>query len=317
MLSKLITKKEWSKIRDSELYSRGDSAKHGNPNIRVLSTPEGYKLRVGLPGARQFFYFTLYIPEKFQEQFKLYSDCYAVRIKNKDGKYFVYIGLNIPDVTPIYGFKDGCIGIDTNPDGLAVVDIDKSGNLLEHIYLSNSRIQLARHEKRKNDIETLALKVINCALLKGKGIVLEDLKFSEGRKGHKKFNRMKHNFIYSQLLRAIERRALKDGVEVRKVNPAFTSITGILKYQDLYSLNRHTAAALVIARRGYGIMERVRVRLESLEKDRLNLAGRDRSIALTRKAYSYFKHLYRVFEVETPGLTAPCLSPRIGNYGTG
>ena len=56
-------------------------------------------------------------------------------------------------------------------------------------------------------------------------------------------------------------------------NPAFTSIAGILKYQDQYSLNRHTAAALVIARRGYGIMEIVRVRLEPLEKDRLNLAA--------------------------------------------
>ena len=217
---------------------------------------------------------------------------------------------------PIYGFSGGCLGVDTNPDGLAVVEIEKDGNLLEHTYLSNPRIQFARHDKRKNDIEALALKVINYAILKGKGIVLEDLKFSEGKKGHKKFNRMKHNFIYSQLLRAIERRALKDGVEVRKVNPAFTSIAGILKYQNQYSLNRHTAAALVIARRGYGIMEKIRVRLEPLEKDRLNLAGRDRSIALTKKAYSYFKHLYRVFEVQTPGLTAPCLSPRIGNYGT-
>jgi IS605 OrfB family transposase len=317
MLSGLITKTEWHRIRDSELYSRGDLTKHGNPNIRVIKTTEGYKLRVGLPGARQFLMFTLYIPEKFQEQFELYNNCYDVRIKNKNGKYFVYIGLNVPDVKPIYGFENGCIGIDTNPDGLAVVEVDKFGNILEHKYFSNARIQFARHEKRKNDIEALAMRVINCAILKGKGIVLEDLKFSEGKKGHKKFNRMRHNFIYSQLLRAIERRALKDGVEVRKVNPAFTSIAGILKYQDQYSLNRHTAAALIIARRGYGIMERVRVRLEPLENAKLNLAGRGFKIALTVKAYSYFKHLYRVFEVQMPAVTPPCLSPRIGNYGTG
>ena len=317
MLSGLITKAEWRRIRDSELYSRGDVTKQGNPNIRVVKTPEGYKLRIGLPSARQFLMFTFYIPDKFQEKFELYHDCYDVRVKRAGDNYYAYIGLDIPDVKPIYGFSDGCLGIDTNPDGLAVVEIDKSGNLLEHMYLTNPRIQFARHEKRKNDIEALALQAVNTAILKGKGIVLEDLKFSEGKKGHKKFNRMKHNFIYSQLLRAIERRALKDGVEVRKVNPAFTSVAGILKYQDQYSLNRHTAAALVIARRGFGIMEKIRVRLEPLEKDRLNLAGRDRSIALTRKAYSYFKHLYRVFEVETPGLTAPCLSPRIRNYGTG
>jgi IS605 OrfB family transposase len=316
MLTGLITKQEWHRIRDSELYSRGDITKQGNPNIRVITTPEGYKLRVGLPGARQFLMFTLYIPEKFQEQFELYKNCYDVRIKNKNGKYFVYIGLTIPDIKPVFRFSEGCVGVDTNPDGLAVVEIERDGNLLEHEYLQCDRIQFARHEKRKNDIEALALQVINYVILKGKGIVLEDLKFSEGKKGHKKFNRMKHNFIYSQLLRAIERRAIKDGVEVRKVNPAFTSITGILKYQDQYSLNRHTAAALIIARRGYGIMERVRVRLEPLEKDRLNLAGRDRSIALTKKAYSYFKKIYNILEVQTPGLTAPCLTPVLGNYGT-
>jgi IS605 OrfB family transposase len=318
MLSGLITKQEWHTVRDSELYSRGDVTKQGNPNIRVIRISGGYKLRVGLPGARQFLMFTLYIPEKFQEEFDLNSGCYDVRIKYRDNKFYAFIGLNISELKPVFKFGEGCLGIDTNPDGLAVVEIDRDGNLLEHIYLSNSRIQFARHDKRKNDIEDLALQVVNIAVLKGKGIVLEDLKFNLNKKSKcKKFNRMKHNFIYASLLQAIERRAIKDGVEVRKVNPAFTSITGILKYQEQYSLNRHTAAALVIARRGYGLMEKIRVKLEPLEKDRLNLAGRDRSIALTKKAYSYFKYLYCVFEVETPAVTPPCLTPQLGNYGTG
>jgi hypothetical protein len=120
---------------------------------------------------------------------------------------------------------------------------------------------------------------------------------------------MRHNFIYSQLLIAIERRAIKDGVEIRKVTPAFTSIVGILKYQEQYSLNRHTAAAFVIGRRGLGIVEKIRVRLEPLKNEKLNLAGRGFKIALTAKAYSYFKHLYRVVEVQTPAVTPPCLSP--------
>jgi len=34
LISGLIPKKEWQEIRDSELYSRGDRAKKGNPNIR-------------------------------------------------------------------------------------------------------------------------------------------------------------------------------------------------------------------------------------------------------------------------------------------
>jgi len=128
---------------------------------------------------------------------------------------------------------------------------------------------------------------------------------------------MRHNFIYAQLLQAIEHRAIKCGVEVRKINPAFTSVIGQLKYQDLYSLNRHTAAALVIARAGLDIVEKIKVRLDPAKKGKLNLAGRDRTIALTEKAYSYFCHLYKVIEMKVPGLTAPCLNPRMGNYGTG
>jgi IS605 OrfB family transposase len=318
LITKKISKVQWHEIRDSELYSRGDRTKQGNPNIRVIKTPEGYKLRIGLPGARQFLMFTLYIPEKFQSEFDLHSDCYDVRIKYRDKKFYVFIGINIPDTEPYYNFDSGSIGIDTNPDGLAVCDIGPDGNLLDHFYFHADRIQFARSNKRKNDIEELAVKIVDYAISKEKGIVLEDLKFNQNKPSKsRKFNRMRHNFIYAQLLQAIERRAIQYRVAVKKINPAFTSIAGILKYQEQYSLNRHTAAAFIIARRGLGIMEKIRVRLEPLEKDRLNLAGRDQSIALTKKAYSYFKYLYQVFEVETPGLTAPCLTPQLGNYGTG
>jgi len=309
LLSKLITKKEWKKIRDSELYGRGDKTKKGNPNIRVLRTTDGYRLRVGLSKPREFLTFKLYIPKKFQHDFDLHNECYDVRIKHKNEKYYVYIGLTIPDVVPVYGFSKGAIGIDTNPDGLAVVEVNKEGNLIKHQYLNAQRLLFARHNKRKNDIEELALKVVNQAIKVEKGIVIENLKFNDKKSSrNKKFNRMRHNFIYSQLLQAIERRAIKDGIEIKKINPAFTSIAGNLKYLKMYSLNRHTAAALVIARRGMGICEKIRVRLRPGENKKLNLAGRGFKIALTEKAYSYFKYLYRVVEVKVPGLTAPCFN---------
>jgi IS605 OrfB family transposase len=317
LLTGLVTKPQWHEIRDNELYSRGDLTKQGNPNIRIIKTPEGYKLRVGLSGSRQFLHFKLYIPQKFQEMLDLYSDCYDVRLKNKDGKFHAYIGINTPEVPLAYRCSNGTIGIDTNPDGLAGVETDREGNLLGHHYFQNDRIRFAQHYKRKHDIEDLAVQVVDYAVSKNKGIVLEDLKFNDRKKGFRKFNRMRHNFIYSQLLVAIERRSIKIGVEIIKVNPAFTSIAGILKYQEQYSLNRHTAAAFIIGRLGLGIKEKIRVRLDSAEKDKLNLAGRGVSIALTKKAYSYFRHLYRVVEVKVPGLTAPCLTPALGNYGTG
>jgi IS605 OrfB family transposase len=310
-----LKKEEWHQIRDSELYSRGEKSKSGNLNIRVLDTSEGYKLRVGLGKAREFIIFNLYIPDKFKEIFELNNDCYDIRIKYKDNRYYVMIGVEVPEVTPIYLCKNGTIGVDVNPDGLAVAEIDTSGNLLKHEYLECQRMQFSKHTKRKNDIEMLALQIVNRAILAGKGIVIEDLKFNDKKSSIKKFNRMRHNFLYAQILRAIERRALKDGVEVKKVNSAFTSISGILKYQEMYSLNRHTSAALIIARRGFGIIEKIRVKVDWLKNKKVNLAGAYRSqgkaleIALTNRSYSYFRDLYRVFEVNLPELTAPCFSP--------
>ena len=317
LLSGLLPKKEWVEKRDSILYSRGDRSKSGNPNIRIISSSEGYRLRVGLSGPRQFLFFNLYIPEKFREQFELYKDCYDVRIKHKNGKFYINIGYEIPDTKILYKLCNGAIGVDTNPDGLGTVDIDREGNLISHEYLSSQRLSFARHDKRQHDIEALALQVVNKAIIAGKGIVIEDLKFNDGKQGSRKFNRMRYNFIYSQLLRAIERRAAKDGVEIKKINPAFTSIAGILKYQKMYSLNRHTAAALVIGRRGMGMMEVIRVKVNMSKDRKLNLAGRGFTVALTLKAYSYFKHLYKVLEVKTPVVTPPCLNSIQWNHGTG
>ena len=53
-------------------------------------------------------------------------------LKYRDNKFYAFIGLNIPDLKPVFKFSEGCLGIDTNPDGLAVVEIGKDGNLLKH-----------------------------------------------------------------------------------------------------------------------------------------------------------------------------------------
>jgi hypothetical protein len=79
-------------------------------------------------------------------------------------------------VTLIYGFSKGALGIDTNPDGLAV-ETDKSGNMIRHQYLGSQRILFARHDKRRHDIEALAVQVVNQAVMAEKGLNIEDLKF--------------------------------------------------------------------------------------------------------------------------------------------
>jgi len=64
------------------------------------------------------------------------------------------------------------------------------------------------------------------------------------------FNRVMHQFNYRALLTAVERQAVREGVTLRKVKPAYTSMIGRFKYHPQYGISVHHAAALVIGRRG-------------------------------------------------------------------
>jgi len=249
-----LSKEEWQSLRNNQIYSSGDRDRKGNRNIR-LNLNEGKLLINDSSKHGKWLECDLFIPRKFKN--KIQTDCYDVRILRRNDKYEVKIGWD-EESSPKIFTRAGAIGIDTNPNGLAVVETDKKGNLLKHFFLKNNRIQFARKEKRKNDVHLLAKEVVDFALDKQKSLILEKLSFKtkEGSKNYRKFNRMRSNFLSKQLIEAIERRAERLGVPVIKVNPGYTSILGLLKYSQMYSLNRHTAAALVIARRGLGIKER-------------------------------------------------------------
>jgi len=290
----VISKEEWKSRRNNSLYSRGDRTKNGNPNIRV----EGDMLKVNIPTERgKWIEGKFHIPKKFNPDL----ECYDIRLKYVvDGKFKVMVTWE--EQKPIcVTNRDGAIGIDINPDGVALVETDKYGNLLHHHYEKSDRLTCGNNCQRLQDVREIANKVIQYALEKGKQIVIEDLKFTQTKK-YKKFNRMSHNFIYRKLSEATERKAYLSGVKLVKVNPAFTSILGLLKYDDMYSLNRHTSAALVIARRGMGIKEKqtFKVKSSQIKKTPWNLEGRNEVIALTDKAWSFLQECFLKENIATP-----------------
>ena len=122
---------------------------------------------------------------------------------------------------------------------------------------------------------------------------------------------VKKHGLYRQMIEAIHSRAAKEGVEVIEVNPAFTSVLGILKFEDMYSLNRHTAAALVIGRRGMGIRERKDFTVESgVKSGRWNLEGRNRTAYLSDKALSWLLEGNQFLKKgASADLTGPGLAP--------
>jgi IS605 OrfB family transposase len=303
MQSGKLSKEEWQERRNGQLYSRGDRTKSGNPNIRVV----GDRLLVNDPSSRgRWLEGRLFIPAKWKPAL----DCYDVRLLYRDGKFEVKVSWAEPD-TPKLPTVTGAIGVDCNPDGVAVVEVTKNDNLKHHQYEQEQRIQFAGRGKRDYDIKQLAVRVVDAAKEARKPLVVEKLNFSPDsrKKGYRKFRRTKANFIYRQMIDAIKSRAARESIPLVEVQPAFTSVLGNLKYAKPYSLNRHTAAALVIGRRGMGMLERqdFTVTQDEDENAKPNLAGRGFKTALTPKAYSWLEDCF--LKPKPAGLTAPALAP--------
>ena len=292
-----ISKKRWQHLRNSQLYSRGDKTKNGNPNIRIA----GNSLLINDPLKRG-----LWLTGKLWLQEEIKSDCYEVRIEAKDNKFKVTVAYDVINIPTATDKRLGVIGIDCNPDGIAVSELNYDGNLIKHFYLKNDKIRFARSGKRLYAIREIAKRAVAYAHDKHKPIVLEQLQFSKQHKS-KKFNRMSHNFIWKQLLDSIKSRASKFGVEVIEAPAAYTSIVGKFKFMQMYSIPIHNAAAMVIGRMGLGIVDKVVASISEVQ-DLVTLEARSESVTLKRKSFLWFKSKFRICQ-KLPALTAPDLEP--------
>jgi len=277
----LISKQEWQNARNNRIYSRGDKTKSGNPNLRVIvdndrntfleistlektSTNRAVKIRV-----------PLYLPQKVSKKtgkingrdyknmiidYVKTGEAYQVELIKKNSKYYCHITFDeakIRDITPIYTGHNALLGVDTNPDGFGLTLISRDGNYSKHIYLKQSELKYARSNRRTNLCGEISKQVINFAKQHNCGIAIEDLKFANDKDVGNKFARIKHQFIYSKLLHMLELCCKRNNVEIVKVKPQFTSKIGLYKYCHQYGMDVHNGAAMVIARRAYGLKEKV------------------------------------------------------------
>ena len=252
-----ITKDEWLNQRDKQIYQRGDKTQKGNLNARLI----GDTLRLTV-GTRKWVSYKLFVSEKFQDKLKdlLKSEtAYNIRLVRKDEQHFkVIIDYQIETPTSVIGFANGVIGVDTNPDRIAIANVSQDGNLIETKSFINNRILYGSRDKRDYDLGCLVNKVVDYAKEQNKGIVFENLVFEKDFKSYqKKWNRKKSNFVWKRFVELLERKCIQHGIQYKKVNPAFTSIIGKYKYRWMYKVNIHESAAYVIGRRGLGLNEKL------------------------------------------------------------
>jgi len=153
----------------------------------------------------------------------------------------------------------GAIGIDYNAGFMEVSETDYYGNLTrqEHIPL----IHHGTGNKAKSEMLEKISKLVKQAVERRKPIIVEDLDFKLKKSKtlprlEKAYNKMIHSFDYSRYRDALENATFRNNVELIRVNPAYTTIIGVAKYQERKKLNRHQAASYVIARKGQGYLDK-------------------------------------------------------------
>ncbi len=182
------------------------------------------------------------------------------RFIKRNKKWYLHTHVDYPDIPYISHRKNGAVGIDLNADNLAWSYCDGEGNLKRL-----GQINFALRDKSSGQITHILSLAIGQIIEVASGyecpIVIEKLDFSlkkaQARENHKTYAKMLSGFAYSKFNDLVRSKARLAGIETIEVNPAYSSLIGLTKYMSLYGLNSDTAAALVLARRGLGLSERL------------------------------------------------------------
>lgn len=182
----------------------------------------------------------------------------SFKIIKRNGRYYLHCTFEIKEeIVTCSNF--GTIGIDFNKGFVSLSEVNQYGHLLS---IGKLNYRFKQGNKTITDLNYIANEVCKQAILNKKVICVENLNFrktkSKTEKGQgKKYNDMIHSLSYRRFIKIMENTANRYGVELIKVNPAWTSWIGNKLYCKSMKLNIHTAASFVIARRGMGIKDKV------------------------------------------------------------
>ena len=153
----------------------------------------------------------------------------------------------------------GAIGLDINPGSIGWAYCDADGNLREHGQIP-LEMGLPKN-KQDGQIVKACLQIQQLADKYASPVVVENLDFGKKkeqlREEGKKYSRMLSSWAYNQFCEKLAAILSNRGIELIKVNPAYSSLIGLVKYVRIYGLASDEAAALVMARRGMRLSERL------------------------------------------------------------
>lgn len=180
-------------------------------------------------------------------------------IKDCGNAILVKCILTVPEDPYInHCYDDGCVAFDMNYDHLAVAELGHQGKLLKH-WVVHFKMFGQTSDQVTNGLSEALERVFRYAVSVKKPIAMEDIEHLDKclLYGNKKANRKVSEFAYAKMTQLAEHKGQKYKLEVRKVNPAYTSQIGKLKFMRQLGLSIHEAAAYAIGRRAMGIEDQV------------------------------------------------------------
>ncbi len=278
-------KKRWRELRQGTLISIGSKSDKGNRLTRFEDLNGQICLRI-TTGNREFIYakvlrepsnskdkwitFMAMLLESWQTQSYF---PYTVELKLKEGEIYGSVSFELPTPEVRYTKGNGVIAIDTNasPIHLAIAEVSKTGELLSYQTISLHHLLGLSQNSKDHQEWILAHQLLDLAIEKRKAVAVENLKkLKKGMRGDGKVElrkRLQH-WNAKKFLQKLKRVAMIKGVEVIDVNPAYTSVIGMLKYAPQLNVDKDTAGAYVIGRRALGFKEDTPENYEKLLKDK-------------------------------------------------
>lgn len=213
------------------------------------------------------------------------------RREHKQNQWYIHLTTYVQSVPTISSKSNGCLGIDFNADSIEWAYVKSDGNIASHgvIPFEFKGLTTGQRESRLRDAVS---KVVKIASDIGCPIAIESLDFSKKKASMSEestvYNSMLSSLSYGMFRDSLDSRGRRYGIEIIRVNPAYTSVIGMVKFMQQYGLNSGTAAAMAIARRAMRHSERVPTCLVSPEDEAKHPWSVWRKISLFLKR-SYIK----------------------------
>ena len=185
-----------------------------------------------------------------------YPIAYTFAFKtDRDGREYMTVSVcfTVPDERKAFDASHGVIGVDLNADHFAWTETSPSGERMKSGVIQFDVLHATKGQTDEALGRAVAELIEICTGAK-KPLVMEDLSLKSARRGihyqGKLRNRIISQFAFDKMTALIASRAERNGVPVRCVNPAYTSLIGKTVYMRKYGISIHEAASYAVALRG-------------------------------------------------------------------